>query len=68
MIEKNIATKLMTELETIAFNEGRDNALLVALQNEKALGLYRKLGYQQASIRLGTKDQHKEKYDHDYKG
>ena len=40
----------MTELETIAFNEGRDSALLVALHNEKALGLNRKLGYQEISL------------------
>jgi ribosomal protein S18 acetylase RimI-like enzyme len=48
--KKNIATQLMKELETIAFNEGRDSSLLVALHNEKALGLYRKLGYQEVSL------------------
>ena len=48
--KKNIATQLMTELENTAFNEGRDSALLVSLHNEKALGLYRKLGYQELSL------------------
>jgi ribosomal protein S18 acetylase RimI-like enzyme len=47
---QNLGTSIMKKLESVAIEENKTMSLLVANNNEKALALYTKLGYQTVSF------------------